>query len=499
MEAIVFENQIILYWERHSLFKEGMLYQLTVDEKVFFTCKTHFKLMNLVPENNYEIELSLIDSNNNTVEILARKKVKTKKIKEIIDVTKAPYCIMGDGKTINTKRIQQVFDNCNENQQIYFPAGIYLTGALNIHSNTEIYLEKGAIIQGTTEVEDYQPKRWSRFEGIEMMCYSSLLNMGQMDHLSGYNCHDVIIRGEGAISGGGNQLRENIIALEFVLLKDYMTSLGASINECEKADTIPGRVRPRLINISNSENIVISGIKIQNGPSWNVHMIYSNNIITCGCAFYSKGINNGDGWDPDSSTNCTIFDCDFYTGDDAVAIKSGKNPEGNLINRPCKYIEIFDCRIHSGCGIAMGSEMSGGIENVSIWDCQMENSLYGIEIKATKKRGGYVRNVKVFNCIVPRIMAHSVKYNDDGITSGVIPKFEDFHFEDITIKRSKIVDYPHKLIELCGFDNEDYALQNVLLKNINMYSLEKDEEDVIDIAYSKDVILDNVTLNKIVD
>ena len=144
----------------------------------------------------------------------------------------------------------------------------------------------------------------------------------------------------------------------------------------------------------------------------------------------------------------------------------------------------------------MGSEMSGGIEDVSIWDCMMENSLYGIEIKATKKRGGYVRKIKACNCTLPRIMVHTVKYNDDGIDAGIIPKFEDFHFEDITIKRSKIVDYPHKLIELCGFDNEDYALQNVLLKNINMYSIDKCKEDVIDIAYSKDITLDNVTLNK---
>ena len=119
-------------------------------------------------------------------------------------------------------------------------------------------------------------------------------------------------------------------------------------------------------------------------------MIYSDNIVTNDCTFISEGVHNGDGWDPDSSTNCTIFACTFFTGDDSVAIKSGKNPEGNIINKPCKHIRVFDCVTKYGHGICMGSEMSGGIEDVKIWDCDLENSVYGIEIKGTKKRGGYV-------------------------------------------------------------------------------------------------------------
>ena len=92
------------------------------------------------------------------------------------------------------------------------------------------------------------------------------------------------------------------------------------------------------------------------------------------------------------------------TGDDAVAIKSGKNPEGNEINRPCAHIRVFDCRSDCGHGICIGSEMSGGVEDVQIWDCDLANSLSGIEIKATPKRGGYVRGVTVRDCITPRVM-----------------------------------------------------------------------------------------------
>lgn len=147
-------------------------------------------------------------------------------------------------------------------------------------------------------------------------------------------------------------------------------------------------------------------------------MIYCDDIQTDHCTFVSEGVWNGDGWDPDSSTNCTLFASEFSTGDDAVAIKSGKNPEGNEINRPCAHIRVFDCRNDCGHGICIGSEMSGGVEDVQIWDCDLANSLSGIEIKATPKRGGYVRGVTVRDCITPRVMLHSVPYNDDGVPAG---------------------------------------------------------------------------------
>lgn len=259
-----------------------------------------------------------------------------------------------------------------------------MTGALRLHSDMELYIEREGILKGTARVEDYLPKIKSRFEGLEMECYSSLLNLGELDHDGGYGCRNVVIRGMGTIAGGGKTLAENVIAYEKERLKDYIASVGTRLKEYEKEDTIPGRARPRLINISNSQEVVISGISIENGPGWNVHMIYSDRITTHGCVFRSEGVWNGDGWDPDSSTNCTIFDCAFYTGDDAIAVKSGKNPEGNVIGRPSAHIRIFDCRSAFGHGITIGSEMSGGIDDVSIWDCDMSQSMWGIEIKGTK-------------------------------------------------------------------------------------------------------------------
>jgi polygalacturonase len=316
-----------------------------------------------------------------------------------------------------------------------------------------------------------------------MMCYAALLNVGTLDRDAGYTCHNVKITGEGAVHGGGLQLAKNVIAVERVLLADYIKSLGDKVKECENDMTIPGRPRPRLINMSCAKDVVISGVGIEHGASWNVHMIYSDNVVTHGCTFRSEGVWNGDGWDPDSSTNCTIFDCEFFTGDDAVAIKSGKNPEGNIIARPTEHIRVFDCISHFGHGLTVGSEMSGGVSDVRIWNCEMGNSFYGVEIKGTKKRGGYVRNVHVSYCNLARVLMHSVGYNDDGEGAPTVPVFEDCVFENLTLKGLKYgkneIHEPCEAIYLEGFDVPGHFIKNVKFRNINIDSGESRRQTIV--------------------
>ena len=143
---------------------------------------------------------------------------------------------MGDGKTKHRR-----FAACHRRQCRGTPAGIYLTGALRLHSNMEV--DEGAILQGTAEIVDYQPRIPSRFEGTEMRCYSSLLNLGTLDHAAGPNCENVFIRGKGTIASGGRGA-EKIIADEQEHLKDYLAE-HALVAECENE-----RGRVRLINMS---------------------------------------------------------------------------------------------------------------------------------------------------------------------------------------------------------------------------------------------------------
>lgn len=483
-------ESVTVYWDKPYEADVNTTYEIFMNGKTAGkTQKTHFTLSGLSESQKIDIEVKS-SVGNGAVSVI------TDRAKELIDVTKEPYSALGDGKKLNTSVLQKAIDDCTADKFLYFPKGVYMTGALRLHSDMEIYLEEGAVLQGTENPEDYLPRIWSRFEGTELSCYSSVLNIGELDRKGGYSCKNVLIHGKGMIASGGQVLGNKIIEIEREALKDYLAELGDKIKECENNDTIPGRVRPRLINMSNAQNVVLSGLTFKNGCCWNIHMIYSDSIVTHNCTFISEGVHNGDGWDPDSSTNCTIFACTFFTGDDSVAIKSGKNPEGNVINKPCKHIRVFDCVTKYGHGICMGSEMSGGIEDVMIWDCDLGNSVYGIEIKGTKKRGGFVRDIHVRDCTLPRILFHSVGYNDDGISAGVAPIFENCSFVHITLRG--IYQEMNKTlsscdaIELCGFDEPGHELKNIEFSDITLGDKDNPTKQTLSLRLCENISFKNI-------
>ena len=490
------DHSITLFWDQPEVFMPGTCYHVFANgEYVGKSSKTHYTITNLKPSTQYDIVIEACCDGD----VLARGDygiVETMRKKHVIDITQPPYCAVGDGKSMNTQVIQQAIDACGADDVLFIPKGIFMTGALRLHSDMEVFLDDGAVLQGTDQVKDYLPKIQSRFEGTELLCYSSLLNMGELDRAGGYNCRNVFIHGKGTIASGGSELAWNVINLERENMKAYLEELGDAIKECENEATIPGRVRPRLINMSNCQNVVLSGLTLKNGASWNVHMIYSDNIVTHDCKFYSENVHNGDGWDPDSSSNCTIFGCEFFTGDDSVAIKSGKNPEGNIINRPCTNIRIFDCVSRYGHGVTIGSEMSGGVENVKIWDCDLKNSVYGIEIKGTKKRGGYVRNVQVSDCMLPRVLFHSVGYNDDGISAGTAPIFEKCTFQRVQISGaylSKEKEWcPCTAIELSGFEETNRELRDIEFSEIQLGMEGMLQEQMISLRLCRNITFRNL-------
>jgi len=494
MKCLSSDTEIIIYWDKPAKATKETEYRVSIKgADAIVTGKTHAEFKDLTPGTEYEIELE-----GNIEGLKESFSFSTKASKKRINVLDKG--VINDGKTLNTRALQSAMDELKPDEILYFPKGIYLTGALKLHSDMELYIEKDAVIQGTENTKDYLPKIHSRFEGYEMECYQSLLNIGNLDYKKGPTTENVIIRGEGKILGGGKNLAKAIAREETERLKDYLVSLGDKIKEYEKPETIASRARGRLINISNCRNVWIHGLTLGMGPSWNVHFIYSDNVITDGCTFKSEGIWNGDGWDPDSSENCTIFNCLFFTEDDSVAIKSGKNPEGNVINRPTKNIRVFDCITHFGHGICMGSEMSGGIDTVKIWDCAVGPTWSGIEIKATKKRGGYVRNIEVRDVTASHIQMHSVGYNDDGEGSKVPPVLENCSFENMHLLgrfldnnngRDEWHDCP--AIDLAGFDVPGFEIKNISFKNIEIENPGDDILGSIRMKYCKNITFENIS------
>ncbi len=486
------DSTLTLWWEKPAKAAAHQLYTILADGRpVAEVSRTHYTMDGLAPETCVAFE---VRSDLDGELFSLRGEGTTGKRRRRIDVTQPPYSAVGDGKTLNTAALQRAFDDCGPGDCVYLPAGVYMTGALRGHSDMEIYLDEGAVLQGTAEIADYEPRIRSRFEGTEMMCYSSVLNFGTLDHASGPNCQNVLIHGKGTIASGGQTLAWRIIEDERERLKAYLAENAALVATCENDHTIPGRVRPRLINLSNCQNVRISGLTLRDGASWNVHMIYSRDVTTDHCTFESVKTWNGDGWDPDSSEDCTLFASRFFTEDDSVAIKSGKNPEGNEIHRPTRRIRVFDCFSAFGHGIVIGSEMSGGVEDVKIWDCDLRVSMNGFEIKATKKRGGYVRNVSVRDCVLPRVIMHAVGYNDDGVGAKEPPVFEDGFFERLALTgqfsdtQGDGAIRPCAPVEIVGFDVPGHEARRMTFKDITIPC----NAPGIVIKYAKDITFERV-------
>lgn len=441
-----FDKSITIFWDRQDY--DGK-YVVTCNGKSFVVPSTHFCADNLQSNTQY----NFVVTQQTDGKIIANKCINTSIAKRIIDVTKPPYCAVGDGVTLNTTALQQALNSCDCDSVVYFPKGNYLTGALFVNSNTELYLDDGAYIVGSSNVDDYLPMIDSRFEGYEMKCCASLINIGRLDHNSGVNTRNVVIHGHGGIIGGGQELCENTILYEKHL----------------DGEIIEGRTRGRLVNISNAKDVIIDGLLLARSPSWNVHFIYSENIITAHCRFESFGIHNGDGWDPDSSVNCVLFGCVFDVGDDCVAIKSGKNPEGNIIGRPCSNVTVFDCVAEKGHGCSIGSEISGGVQDVSVWDCDFTRTLYGLHLKTTAKRGGYIKNVSINNCVFSNVNIHTVPYNDDGEGLDQITVMENINIRNTCVVGICYLDSEHN--EPCNalqIDSADFVLKNVTLSGITI-------------------------------
>lgn len=439
-------RSIALIWDKPA--DNAERYNIYINGKYAASTKqTCFAACGLEPDTMYSFSVTAETDGGKEEFQCGKINAATSKADMVIDVTKPPYNADSSGKTVCTAAIQHAIDCCPENGIVLIPDGVYVSGALFLHS--DMTLEINGMLAGTDEPEDY-PLIDSRFEGWELKSRSSLINAGEMTHKAAadgsyiYNCENIAICGRGTVRGGGSKLAQKC-----------MEAAAAENPDITPENAL--RCRGRLINLSNCKNVNVSGVSLVNPPSWTMHMIYCRGITAHGLSFDSTGVHNGDGWDPDSSENCIIFNSKFRTGDDCIAIKSGKNPEGCEINRPSRNIRIYACEFEGGLGLAVGSEMSGGVDGVYIRGCTMKNTRYGLELKATNGRGGYIRNIYADDCCFDRILAHKVDYNDDGAPSLSRPIFSDMTFKNIKIRGKRTYEKTESVrcsIELDGFDGE---------------------------------------------
>ncbi|WP_345955431.1 glycoside hydrolase family 28 protein [Mucilaginibacter sp. PAMB04168] len=435
--ATLTDNSVSLLWDK-QYGNSTTVYEVLVNGKINgSTSKTNYTVSNLLPASLYSVTIKIKQDKGLASNTIKFKTASKGKIYNILD-----YGAKSDSANANTRAIQAAINACTKGGTVYIPKGTFVSGALFLKSDMTLFIETGGTLKGSVAVEDYLPMIPNRFEGWEMKTYASLLNAGTLNRNGTYNVKNLRITGGGTISGGGRPLGEAMI----------------------KASGM--RSRGRLICLMNCQNVSLSGLTITEPPSWTIHYIYSDNITCEGLNIVTFKIRNGDGIDPDSSTDSYIFNCTFDTGDDCIAIKSGKNPEGFWVGKPTKNVRITDCDFKRGHGISIGSEMSGGVSDVLVQDCKAGALLHGMQIKGTKERGGYVKNVTVADCQLLQITVFSaVNYNNDGEAAPEPPTFENFVFKNIDLLAASAKE---PAININGFKDPAHRLKNVTFLNIKM-------------------------------
>ena len=402
---------IVLIWDKPDNYSDITGYDIFNNGQLVGSSKiTNYTVRNLKPNTTYSFSLKSKNVKGELSQPGNEIKVTTKKQGKIFNIKK--YGAKGDSVTLNTKAIQKAIDACTPGGTVLIPAGIYLSGALFLKSDMTLYIEKGGVLKGSTDIADYYPIIPTRFEGWTVESFSSLITAGKLDTSGKIVVKNLAIRGEGTISGGDSKLGKAMTAAKGI------------------------RSRGRLMCLMNCMNVDIQGLNIEKTPCWCIHYTFSKNVTIHDLKITSTA-SNGDGIDPDSSVDSYIFNCSFSTGDDCIAIKSGKNPEGNIVGKPTMNVWITNCNFIKGHSLAIGSEMSGGVKNVIVRDCELGNLYYGLQIKGTRDRGGYVEDVIVKDCDLQQIkIVTSVNYNNDGASAPELPVFRNMEFSQFKYDKS---------------------------------------------------------------
>lgn len=404
------------------------------------------------------------------------------------------------GKVSNTTLIKSVIDKlaAQGGGTLYFPAGTYLTGPIEMKSNITIEVESGATLKFTDNFDEYLPFIEVRHEGIMMKSFKPLIYS--------YDSDNIVIKGEGTLDGNGKtwwteffkvlvDLRDNgkrEVNKYQKIFEDAndLKSLYAETNE-DWHSTLDRRFfRPPFIQPIRCTRVKIEGVKIINSPFWTVNPEFCDNVTVKGITINNPPSPNTDGINPESCSNVHISDCHISVGDDCITIKSGRDLQARKIGVPCQNITITNCTMLSGHGgVVIGSEMSGGIKKVTISNCIFDGTDRGIRIKSTRGRGGYVEDVRVSNIVMNNIkkeaFVFNLKYSDmpQEPKSDRTPEYRNISISDVIVRN---VQTPIKIVGL-----EEAPITGIVLKNIQI-------EDARDKSVFQDcngVILDNVTVN----
>ena len=310
--------------------------------------------------------------------------------------------------TDNTEAIRKAIDACHASGggRVVVPPGIFQTGAIHLKSNVNLHISDGATLKFSTDPAKYLPVVYTRFEGTECLNYSPLIYAFEQENiavtgggvLDGSASNDNWWKWARRTAGGGDPPAR----ADITKLRD-MGDRGVPVKE--RVFGNGHYLRNSFIQPYRSKNILIEGVRIINSPMWEIHPVLSSNVTVRGVTVVSHGPNN-DGCDPESSRDVLIENCVFDTGDDCIAIKSGRDADGRRVHVPSENIIVRGCTMKDGHGgVVIGSEISGDCRNVFVEDCRMDspNLDRALRFKSNARRGGLIENVFMRDVFIGRV------------------------------------------------------------------------------------------------
>jgi polygalacturonase len=376
-----------------------------------------------------------------------------------------------EGGTVkNTEAINRAIRQLSESGggTVIIPSGKWLTGPVVLLSNINLHLEDGAELLFSQDFNDYLPAVLTNWEGSEVFSYSPFIYSFRQENIA--------ITGKGVLNGQGKpwwEQRNNREAFGNKKLAE-MNENEVPVEE-RRFDNLDNYLPPVFFGPLYCKNILLEGVTFKYGAFWTINPSFCENLIIRELYVLTNGeyghAPNGDGINPNSCQNVLIEYNTLDTGDDCITIKSGRNKDGRRIGIPCKNILIrHNTGLQGHGGIVIGSEMSGGVENLYAHDCRFNGTDRVIRIKTDRGRGGYVRNCWFRDISADTIQAEAIRINmlysgGDRLPSRDItdetPVIENLWYENINCLYSK-----KNVIQIKGIP--EMPVKNVTMKNINI-------------------------------
>lgn len=380
--------------------------------------------------------------------------------------------IADDTSFLNTEAIGAAIKKCHASGGgvVFVPAGTWTTGPLTLLSNVNLHISEAATLLFSTDYELYLPPVLTRWEGMD--CYNIHPLIYAID------ASNIALTGKGTIDGqasneawwwmNGNTDFGWKEGMNNQKISGRKQLLGYEQNQTpveERRFGLEGALRPQLVNFNNCNTVLVEDLTLKNSPFWVIHPVRTDNFILRGVTIISAGPNS-DGCDPESCNGVLIENCYFDTGDDCIAIKSGRNNDGRRWSIPSQNIIVRKCRMADGHGgVVIGSEISGGFSNLFVEDCEMDSPklLRAIRIKTSDCRGGIIENVNVRNVKIGKVSEAVLKINlmyepNEPCKRGFPPVVRNVTLENVTSQESQYGIY------IIGLDNSvnvfDITLSN---------------------------------------